>query len=721
VVTAGGRPWHDDLELARRLARAADSVTTAHFVPARVPPSPGATWRRAADVAADVESSASAILGEQAPGDGVVTTRLGETAGTTGRRWLILGIDDEINYSLGRIGWGTSVALDVDGTIELGLVSCPRIGHVAWAVRGRGAWITRHDAGGTAPGADAVRLRCGRGDDLDDLDRAVVAVDPWDGFLAGWRNEIARRFPLHPDLRSRGALDDAVSVASGRFDATILTSGGICTFAAVGLLVTEAGGTVRDGWGGVRLDTTTLICTNGRLVEPILDVFAGVRPSSPDVPRLAVLDAEPLGSEQERELDPWLGYGLRTLPPMSARVEVTNALPEIRNILDDRFPLLDDPFVGVTTDGVVRTDLRRLDDAPFVTTRPITDACHAFLEGLTSEERRRVQYPLDAAEWRTWLNVHMAHHRRGLLLEGLPPPSRQLALDVVRATTSARGYDQARTIMRINQLLAEISGEHDSFGEWAYFFTIFGEPGSDAPWGWQIDGHHLCLNALVLDGRVVMTPAFMGAEPRDINGGALAGTFLFGPEESTGLSLIRSLDERQRERTILHGSIHRDDISPLLQNRFDGRMQAGAYHDNAVLPYQGICGAELTDAQRRLLVDVAASFVGWAGDGHADVKMTEVASHLDETWFSWYGGFDDVAPFYYRLHSPVVLIEFDHHPGTVFQIPTPTRHHVHMVVRTPNGGDYGADLLAQHHERFDHTRGSHRERGGPDRSEHGER
>ena len=64
-------------------------------------------------------------------------------------------------------------------------------------------------------------------------------------------------------------------------------------------------------------------------------------------------------------------------------------------------------------------------------------------------------------------------------------------------------------------------------------------------------------------------------------------------------------------------------------------------------------------------------------------------------------------PFYYRVHSPVVLVEFDHHPGVVFDNNVPSRNHVHTVVRTPNGGDYGVDLLRQHHERYDHSRGGH--------------
>jgi hypothetical protein len=115
----------------------------------------------------------------------------------------------------------------------------------------------------------------------------------------------------------------------------------------------------------------------------------------------------------------------------------------------------------------------------------------------------------------------------------------------------------------------------------------------------------------------------------------------------------------------------------------------------------------MTDGQRRLLLALAGTYTGWSSDGHADVRLHEVAAHLDETWFSWYGGTDDESPFYYRVHSPVILVEFDHHPGVVFANDVPSRHHVHTVVRTPHGGDYGADLLGQHHALFDHHGGGH--------------
>jgi hypothetical protein len=57
-------------------------------------------------------------------------------------------------------------------------------------------------------------------------------------------------------------------------------------------------------------------------------------------------------------------------------------------------------------------------------------------------------------------------------------------------------------------------------------------------------------------------------------------------------------------------------------------------------------------------------------------------------------------PIRYRIHSPVILIEFDHQrpvgTTTLHPVDRPTRDHIHTIVRTPNGNDYGKDLLRQH-------------------------
>jgi Protein of unknown function (DUF3500) len=95
--------------------------------------------------------------------------------------------------------------------------------------------------------------------------------------------------------------------------------------------------------------------------------------------------------------------------------------------------------------------------------------------------------------------------------------------------------------------------------------------------------------------------------------------------------------------------------------------------------------------------------VGNLDEGHARVSMDDVRKHFDQTYFAWIGDTKADGVFYYRIQGPVILIEFDHQrPIALARSLTPTRNHIPTVVRTPNGNDYGKDLLRQHHERSRH-------------------
>ena len=111
--------------------------------------------------------------------------------------------------------------------------------------------------------------------------------------------------------------------------------------------------------------------------------------------------------------------------------------------------------------------------------------------------------------------------------------------------------------------------------------------------------------------------------------------------------------------------------------------------------------------QREQLLRLAALYTGKLRQGHAELWLETVRQHLDDTHFLWMGGTGQDDVFYYRIHSPVILIEFDHQPGIAFDSDEPTRKHIHTVVRTPNGNDYGMDYLRQHHARFEHVDGQH--------------
>ena len=128
--------------------------------------------------------------------------------------------------------------------------------------------------------------------------------------------------------------------------------------------------------------------------------------------------------------------------------------------------------------------------------------------------------------------------------------------------------------------------------------------------------------------------------------------------------------------------------------------QGAAFRDNLVLEEAGIRGDQLDAVQRERLMDVIGVYVGAMRYDQARVRMEEIREHLDDTRFAWVGHVGPDALFYYRVQSPVILIEFDHTIPVSFRTEPrrPSRDHIHIAVRTPNGNDYGKDLLRQHYE-----------------------
>ena len=350
---------------------------------------------------------------------------------------------------------------------------------------------------------------------------------------------------------------------------------------------------------------------------------------------------------------------------------------------------LADPFRGLTTDGVVRPGLFGIRSTG-VSTAPVKTAAEAFLAGLTEAQRQATSFAVEDDEWRRWANVHR-FARQGVAFRDMDDRQRTLAIGLLQASLSARGLQLTRDIMRLNETLAELTRQPEEYGEWLYWITVMGTPSATEPWGWQLDGHHLVINYFVLGDQVVMTPTFMGSEPLFAESGRYAGTRILEAHRERGLALVHALDAGQRRVAILDST------------KTANRNQAEMFRDNVVIPYAGVRADALDARQRQLLVELVAEYVGNLPEGHARVRMSEVQAHLDETHFAWIGGTDADSAFYYRVHSPVILIELDHQ--TPVALPgerVPSRNHIHTVVRTPNGNDYGKDLLRQHLEQHRH-------------------
>ncbi|MEU5324181.1 DUF3500 domain-containing protein [Streptomyces sp. NPDC021056] len=316
-----------------------------------------------------------------------------------------------------------------------------------------------------------------------------------------------------------------------------------------------------------------------------------------------------------------------------------------------------------------------------VSTDEIVKAARAFLDGLTTKERKASVFDVDDDEWLKRSNVDGYEHQ-GARMGDLTEKQRNLGCALLGTALSADGLTQARNIMKLNAYLGDYSGGgKDTLTEGSYFFTFMGTPSTSKPWGVQYGGHHLAVHYFVLGDQVVMTPTFMGSEPTSAtyNGEKIT---TFKKETKSGLTLLRSLTSAQQKKIISS------------ETKAGDNFKAGAGEDNAKLAYQGLAAKGWTEAQKNDLIDLVRVY--------ADVKKSEVEDedHLDDTYFYWIGETKDGSAFYCRVHSPVVLIEYDVQSliAYVTQNRDPTQQYIHTIIRTPNGGDYGVDLLRLHLE-----------------------
>lgn len=348
-----------------------------------------------------------------------------------------------------------------------------------------------------------------------------------------------------------------------------------------------------------------------------------------------------------------------------------------------------------TYPGVVRPGLFTLQDEG-MPIDAIVSAADALLDRLSPEQLGRLTYHIDSPEWRTWSNPEFLLSDKGIRLDEAGADVREAALALLEATLSPEGYAKARGAMRINGFLGELVGAPRVCNEFSYNLVLFGAAprpaAADRPWGFSFYGHHLCLSVFLYRTQAVISPCFTGAEPNVIDAGAHRGTRILAAEERLGLRLMRSLPPGLRARARVFREL-RDPAMPRGRwNHDDQRHLCGAYRDNRVVPYEGVAVGEMGAEQRALVREMLEQFLLYLPARARELRLRQAEAWFHETFFCWIGGDGDDDAFYYRVQSPVILVEFDHHSGVFLTNREPARFHIHTLLRTPNGGDYGMAL-----------------------------
>ena len=311
----------------------------------------------------------------------------------------------------------------------------------------------------------------------------------------------------------------------------------------------------------------------------------------------------------------------------------------------------------------------------------------AFLSALDARQQARATFPFPGDERYKWHYTPVA--RNGLQLKDMSQAQRDAAHRLLATALSVRSAREAEAIIALELTLNEWEHMQNESMHWVrdpdlYYFSVFGTPGHGNAWGWRAGGHHLSVQATIIDGTyVAVLPLFLGSNPAEIRHGDHKGTRILAAEEDLARALLGDLDRRQKERAIV------DPVAPddILTKNY-------RVADPEHLPSGGVDFASLRDGQRESFVTLIRHYVSRSTTTVANNEWTKISDGgLDTTRFVWAGPENKGQGHYYAIIGPSFAIEYDNTQNGA--------NHIHSVMRSFDG-DWGEDLLAAHYQHEQH-------------------
>ena len=329
---------------------------------------------------------------------------------------------------------------------------------------------------------------------------------------------------------------------------------------------------------------------------------------------------------------------------------------------------------GLAEPGVAQTAPR---------TPTMLDAARTFLADLNPEQKSKAVLPFNSEERFRWFYTPVS--RKGIPLKELSASQKLAGLALLHAGLSEKGYTKAEMIRKLESVLRDLEQSSGSTRDPdLYFFTFFGEPGTNGAWGWRYEGHHCSQNWTILNGKAIGTsPQFFGANPAEVRDGPMKGTRVLSAEEDLGRSLVKSLSSAQRTEAVLSVSAP-DDIVTTNQRRA------------AIKEDKGVAYSKLSQDQQGTLLALIEEYLSAQPQAEARQRLDKIRqAGFDGIKFAWMGGLEKGEGHYYRVQGSTFLIEYDNTQNNA--------NHIHCVWRDFNG-DWGEDLLAEHYRNSPHHR-----------------
>ena len=272
--------------------------------------------------------------------------------------------------------------------------------------------------------------------------------------------------------------------------------------------------------------------------------------------------------------------------------------------------------------------------------------------------------------------------RRGVSWKEMNAAQRALAHALLTTGLSAKGYRKSLNIMSLGQVLRDLNPDspnpyRDSD---QYYVTIFGEPETENPWGWRIEGFHISVHFTVVDGEsLASTPIFFGSHPAIVKDGPHKGLQVLKQEEDLGRNLVLSLTEAQREVAVL--PLHK------LEDTVGGLLTGNTHQLDPVEP-RGLAAAEMTKDQKNNLMALIEEYALNRRPELAEQDLAKIENAgTDKIQFSWSGNTRPGEPHHYMIQGPTFLIELENTQDDA--------NHLHCIWRDYEG-DFGEDLIRKH-------------------------
>jgi hypothetical protein len=315
----------------------------------------------------------------------------------------------------------------------------------------------------------------------------------------------------------------------------------------------------------------------------------------------------------------------------------------------------------------------------------MVSAANALLDALPGTQRQSAVFAFDDPERFNWHFV--PRDRRGLPLKEMNDRQRQLAMALLRTGMSVQGYGKAQAIMELEVILKALEkrpAEDEYRHPGKYYFSVFGTPSAEQAWGWRVEGHHLSVNFSSASGQVVAgTPGFMGSNPGIVPAGPAKGRQILKQEADLGFALVQSFSPEQLKKALIAETAPGDIITG---NRRKVLLDTPA----------GIGYPDLTADQQQLLTRLVAEYLhNYRQELAQDLEQKVEKAGRDKLFFAWAGHREPAAgkAHYYRIQSPVLLIEYDNSQNNA--------NHVHTVIRDLTN-DFGEDALKAHYQKHKH-------------------